>query len=498
MRKLYIIIPYETSRTNNNQNLYMYFYFPIKDINVKMEKKCSYREEGGEIFCKTIEDILEEVRQYLKLPNFYDYFKFTLYNEDYVIIKNDNQLMEKKNKYKILYVKIKKLSNEQIKKKIKRCQFHRHNRKSCDFILKTVEKPNKFFKTKDTKIPIFTDKLFTTSNKNNKKIWIIKTEDDKNENISQKEKIILYNNDLFKKFSKNNKNVLECNNHPSFLKNTININSMNNINININNNIHPFIHPPIPYIRLMNNGIQRIGNRIELPVNHALPINLANRINRVIRRNLTTMVALPNDDLLALSSKESWILRNNSIKYVIYKDKIINCPNILMIKKALPISDSEFVIEITIIKKKDVLPYHSITSKISRKNNLLYIFFNLNYEEICRRNLNLNETYIISDNDYIYINDLNILALMNKKNKEVINIIEINSLGPIFPNKLNKSFIIQEKENNAIVEYRIINNEVIRGEQLIGDNKIKLLAGLDDDFNTLIIQYKKECLLFLQ
>ena len=112
LRKLYIILPDKINRINYNQNLYMYFYFPIKDINMKMEKKCSYREDGGEIFCKTIENILEQVRQFLKLPNFYDYFKFTLYNEDYVIIKNDNELMEKKNKYKILYVKIKKLSSE--------------------------------------------------------------------------------------------------------------------------------------------------------------------------------------------------------------------------------------------------------------------------------------------------------------------------------------------------------------------------------------------------
>ena len=238
LRKLYIILPDGTNR-NYNQNLFMYFYFPIKDINMKMERKCSYREEGGEIFCKTIENILEQVRLFLKLPNLYDYFKYTLYNEDYVIIKNDNQLMEKKNKYKILYVKIKRLSNEQIKKKIKRCQFHRHHRKSCDFILKTVEKPIKFFKTNEVKNQIFLDKLFTTSNKNrniiNKKISVIKTEDDKNGNITQNEKTILNSNDLFKNINRNNKVLLDKN-RPSFLKNIININSMSNINNNKNFN----------------------------------------------------------------------------------------------------------------------------------------------------------------------------------------------------------------------------------------------------------------------
>ena len=300
---------------------------------------------------------------------------------------------------------------------------------------------------------------------------------------------------------RNNANVIINNNNN--LNNNINNNqNPNNNDNNINNNNNNIQQRFIPHIRLMPHGIvQRINNRIGIPANHPLPVNIANRVinNRFIRRrNLSTIIALPNDDLLALSSKECWVLRKNPIKYVIYKDGIINSTNILMIKKAISISENEFVVEMTISQKRTGPPYHHIATKISRKNNLLYIFFNLNYEEICRRNLNLEETNIISDNEYIYINDLHTLALMTKKNKEVINIIEINSLGPIFPNKLNKSFIIQEKENNAIVEYRIINNEVIRGEQLIGNEKIKLLAVLDDDFNTLVIQFRNESLLFLQ
>ena len=93
LRKLYIILPEGLRKINNNDNLYMYFYFPIKDINMKIEKKCLFKEEGTEIFCKNIENIFEKVRQFLKISNYKDYFKFTIYNEDYVLIKNDNQLM---------------------------------------------------------------------------------------------------------------------------------------------------------------------------------------------------------------------------------------------------------------------------------------------------------------------------------------------------------------------------------------------------------------------
>ena len=54
-------------------------------------------------------------------------------------------------------------------------------------------------------------------------------------------------------------------------------------------------------------------------------------------------------------------MRNNSIKYVIYKDQIINYEGILDIKKALPISDDEFIIEFEISSYKNaIIPFHMI------------------------------------------------------------------------------------------------------------------------------------------
>ena len=177
----------------------------------------------------------------------------------------------------------------------------------------------------------------------------------------------------------------------------------------------------------------------------------------------------------------------NKIKYVVHKNELFLYDDIIMIRRSLSISENEFLIEISIRKKR-----------MAKKNNFVYIFFNLNYEEICRKYLDLSYSHIATDSDYIYLNDLKSIALMSKKNKEIIHKIEVCTLGAVIPINSNKSFIIQEKESNAIVEYRIIDNEVVRVKELIKKGKVKLISGLDDDFNTLIIQYKNESLLFLQ
>ena len=269
-------------------------------------------------------------------------------------------------------------------------------------------------------------------------------------------------------------------------------NNRNPIN-NTFNRIHNALHfIPFPQRQIMN---RFLGRRI--PV-HQFPIPArVNRINNVIqrRRTLLSLVALQNDDLLAISNKDCWILRKNAIKYVAYLDQLIQCDKILMVRKAVPFSENEFLVEVRLMENRQLVP---INKQKYIKYNLLYIFFNLNYEETARVNLNLGDTEINSDNDFIYINDKNSLLMMDIKLKEVINIIEVNSLGPIITIKNNKSFFIQEKENNAIVEYRIINNEVVRCKKIIENKTIKLISGLDDIFNTLIIQYKNESLLFLQ
>ena len=333
-----------------------------------------------------------------------------------------------------------------------------------------------------------------------------------NNNINDKsDKNII--NDEIKNNKDNNINDNNAKKEEEDNSNKINIedikdNKDNNTNNNtiqgdINNNRNPInntfnrIHNalnfiPFPQRQIMN---RFLGRRI--PV-HQIPIPArVNRINNVIqrRRTLLSLVALQNDDLLAISNKDCWILRKNSIKYVAYLDQLIQCDKILMVRKAVPFSENEFLVEVRLMENRQLVP---INKQKYIKYNLLYIFFNLNYEETARVNLNLGDTEINSDNDFIYINDKNSILMMDIKLKEVINIIEVNSLGPIITIKNNKSFFIQEKENNAIVEYRIINNEVVRCKKIIENKTIKLISGLDDIFNTLIIQYKNESLLFLQ
>ena len=64
--------------------------------------------------------------------------------------------------------------------------------------------------------------------------------------------------------------------------------------------------------------------------------------------------------------------------------------------------------------------------------------------------------------------------------------------------KNNKSFIIQEKEINKIVEFRLIDNEIIKGNELIKNKNIKLIYGLEDFFDSIIVKYKNDSILFLQ
>lgn len=307
------------------------------------------------------------------------------------------------------------------------------------------------------------------------------------------------NDNKDKKEEENNSNKINIEDNKDNKDNNINNNTIqvdiNNNRNGINNNfnrIHNAFHLiPFPHGHIMNRFVGRV------PVHRIPMLAGANRINNVIqrRRTLLSLVALQNDDLLAISNKDCWVLRKNSIKYVAYLDQLIHCDKILMIRKAVTFSENEFLVEVRLMENRQLVP---INKQKYLRHNLLYIFFNLNYEETTRVNLNLGDTEINSDNDFIYINDKNSLLMMDIKLKEVINIIEVNSLGPIITIKNNKSFFIQEKENNAIVEYRIINNEVIRCKKIIENKTIKLIAGLDDIFNTLIIQYKNESLLFLQ
>ena len=238
LRKLYFILSDRTININSKKNLYMYFYYPIKDINLKIKRKFSYKiGDRNEIFCKNLEDIYEEVKYFLKIPNLFESLKVDIFNEDCVIIKNDNQLMEKKEKYKILYMKITKLSDEQKNKKLNRCQFHTSHRQSVDFNETNI--PLYLFTNKELKTKISLDKYFSSftpeeQNKffdNNEKsdINILRKENDK---YYQDNKENLINRVIFnQKYM--NMNLFDIEKNSSLF---INIKHMRNRNKNLNRN----------------------------------------------------------------------------------------------------------------------------------------------------------------------------------------------------------------------------------------------------------------------
>ena len=108
LRKIFIILPENMKLIN--ENLSMRIYFPIKDPDIKINK-ISMNEKG--IFCYNIDNIFDEVKKKLGICCNSNEIKMNIYNEDFNLIINDNQLMEKSAKNKLIYVKIGKIFSEQ-------------------------------------------------------------------------------------------------------------------------------------------------------------------------------------------------------------------------------------------------------------------------------------------------------------------------------------------------------------------------------------------------
>ena len=505
LRKLYIIFPYNTSNINYNQNQYIFFYFPIKDINIKIQKKCLFREEGGEIFCNSLDNIVEEVKLFLKISNFYDIFKFVLYNEDYVLIKNDNQLMEKKDKYKILYIKIKKLSNEQINKKIKRCQFHRHHKKTYDFILKTTDKPLQIFTNKELKNKICLDSYFSSSIKNNRIINkknsfknISKTENDKNENIINNDKLIKIKNKIAinKLFINKNKNIFDEGSWSSFLNEKIHINNKNkNLNINSTNykifpkifirkfkNINLYEHNK--YISEINSPIHKsnlkdFNKKYNIPMikskrlwisntnenyNNIIPIKLSqkniNINNKQINdiNNFKTIFKEENNNCIYSLSVDQSHSYNEEIydKTQINNDFINNYLNINNNYNKLINNDNENSInnyKKKLFKKKFILK-ESLLEKDPCEDA-----FNIKYKN---KNEILQKTNSMKKNTN-NTNNTNNSFINHDKNKQINNIIEINQIQFIALNNCIRSFILEKIDTYITDEEisKLYNKELI-------------------------------------
>ena len=136
LRKIYLIIQGKSINHFRNKLLYLYFYYPIKDINITRIKYLLYDSKHEKIkekmFCNNLEEIYLLIKDFIKNKKIFDYSKIFLYNEDFNMISNSYQLMEKNEKFKILYAKIIRLPDKTINKTMKRCFQHEHNWKSFD------------------------------------------------------------------------------------------------------------------------------------------------------------------------------------------------------------------------------------------------------------------------------------------------------------------------------------------------------------------------------
>ena len=252
---------------------------------------------------------------------------------------------------------------------------------------------------------------------------------------------------------------------------------------------------------ITHNIVQRVNGRNIFNINNMNIRNLAQRVAR--RQTLLNIIYINNDDLICIGRNNCWVLRKNSeSKYMLYKERLINnLEGNIVIKKVVPLNNGKFLVEIQLPKEKTRNRTFGGLKFVQKniKEKLRYLFFNMNYEEMFHSDVSLKvETRINLDEKYIYINDLNNLFLMNQSDGQIINIIEINILGNIICLNNNNSIIIQEKEDNKISEYKIINNEFVKCDTLINNNKISLLAGFDDIDTTLVTQYGNNSILFFK
>lgn len=131
LRKLFIIPPNEAKITNLEKKLFFEFYYPLRDSNFKF--KIKYLPKGNEQhkICKNLDDVTKEIKKFLSFSESYSSLadvKIIIYNEDFNLLMDDNQMMKKSEKDKKFYAKIVKLTENEMEQQKLRCKFHTHKK----------------------------------------------------------------------------------------------------------------------------------------------------------------------------------------------------------------------------------------------------------------------------------------------------------------------------------------------------------------------------------
>ena len=210
LRKIFIIFQNNSIIVNRSKKLYFYFYYPIKEINLKKNKLILFENEKfltkDDLFCNSLEDIKKEVKDFLKIRK-KSFIKINLYNDDFNMLKSDNQLMRNYDKYKIIYAKVIKSQDIEIITKIY------NNYLNKNFFNKdnsNDKKVNNIYEQKSIKNSLSSDfKLL----KNRKKFSLDNPNIISNKISNNKEKpIIIFENQKVNIYKKNKNNFVNITN----------------------------------------------------------------------------------------------------------------------------------------------------------------------------------------------------------------------------------------------------------------------------------------------
>lgn len=469
LRKLYII--YQNNLIQINNNNIFYFYYPIKDLNMIKNKSNLLQFEkymtNDNLFCNNLADIRAAIKDFLNINKNYDFFKIILYKENFDLIKTDSQLMEKIERYKILYAKITKLSDEKIFNKTNRTYFSRQLFKSFEF--KNKKKINNIFQNKLLKSEI----NFDIKISNNKKNFSSNTPKLDSDISSKNDKKMLLLSNKYKTF-KNDKKYI---NNITYSIDKLILDDMNDIQSN---------HYDNNYLKFYNNKKNERTNFIHRnnTLNIFKNLKFSNNKKPIIKQNGFINAQIYKIFNTFNSRKSNSLINKNSFEQTNSVSENYRYLTNFSFKKNIYQND-KFNKENNIYK--NFRSYKNINPiKLKLKNNLLRMY-NFETESNDMNLFNENDKKNFTSYKINKYNHNNILNLNLIKSNQYTNNTEINQILFVALNTLLKNFISEK------LDYFIKNEEI--KEIFDVENIIISLTNFDIDVN--IYPYFKEFLLYL-
>ena len=469
LRKLYII--YQNNLIQINNNNIFYFYYPIKDLNMIKNKSNLLQFEkymaNDNLFCNNLADIRAAIKDFLNINKNYDFFKIILYKENFDLIKTDSQLMEKIERYKILYAKITKLSDEKIFNKTNRTYFSRQLFKSFEF--KNKKKINNIFQNKLLKSEI----NFDIKISNNKKNFSSNTPKLYSDISSKNDKKMLLLSNKYKTF-KNDKKYI---NNITYSIDKLILDDMNDIQSN---------HYDNNYLKFYNNKKNERTNFIHRnnTLNIFKNLKFSNNKKPIIKQNGFINAQIYKIFNTFNSRKSNSLINKNSFEQTNSVSENYRYLTNFGFKKNIYQND-KFNKENNIYK--NFRSYKNINPiKLKLKNNLLRMY-NFETESNDMNLFNENDKKNFTSYKINKYNHNNILNLNLIKSNQYTNNTEINQILFVALNTLLKNFISEK------LDYFIKNEEI--KEIFDVENIIISLTNFDIDVN--IYPYFKEFLLYL-